>query len=75
MHSVALTSNPRGDPGVAVRSKQEILDVLRSAGMYHLVEGRESELPAMIDTDTDLGVLDRLGIYRGDLMDALGASP
>jgi hypothetical protein len=60
---------------MAVRSKQEVLDVLRAVGMYHLVEGREAELPEQIDTDRDQALLERLGIYRGDLMDALGASP
>jgi hypothetical protein len=60
---------------MAVRSTQEVLDVLHAVGLYHLVEGRESELPEQIDTERDRAILDQLGIYRGDLMDALGASP
>ena len=60
---------------MSVRSKQEILDILHAVGLYHLIEGRESELPEQIDTERDRAVLDRLGIYRGDIMDALGSSP
>jgi hypothetical protein len=32
-------------------------------------------LPAEVDTERDRALLDRLGIYRDDIMDALGSSP
>lgn len=60
---------------MSVRSRQEVLEVLRRAGMYHLVEGREADLPDQVDTDRDRALLEELGIYRGDIMDALGSSP
>lgn len=60
---------------MSVRSRQEVLDVLQRAGLYHLIEGRETALPEQVDTERDRELLDRLGIYRGDIMDALGSSP
>jgi hypothetical protein len=60
---------------MSVLSKDEVLEVLRRTGAYNLVEGHESELPDVIDTDRDELILDRLGIYRGNLMESLGSSP
>jgi hypothetical protein len=65
----------RDDAVMSVLSKDEVLEVLRRTGAYNLVEGHESELPEVIDTDRDEAILERLGIYRSSLMESLGSSP
>jgi hypothetical protein len=58
-----------------IRSKQDLLDTLRRAGAYGLIEGHEAELPDPIDLDRDEPLLAELGITRGFLVDAMGGSP
>jgi hypothetical protein len=58
-----------------IRSKQDVLDTLRRAGAYGLIEGREAELPDPVDLERDGPMLARLGITRGLLVDLMGGSP
>jgi hypothetical protein len=58
-----------------IRSKQDVLDTLRRAGQYGLIEGREDELPDPIDLDRDEELLANLGITRGHLVASMGGSP
>jgi hypothetical protein len=58
-----------------IRSKQDVLDTLRRAGVFDLVEGREDELPDPVDFDRDEPLLAQLGITRGMLIDLMGGSP
>jgi hypothetical protein len=58
-----------------IRSKQDLLDTLRRAGVYGLIEGREAELPDPFDLDRDEPLLAELGITRGFLVDVMGGSP
>jgi hypothetical protein len=58
-----------------IRSKADVLDTLRRAGAYGLIEGREDELPDPVDLDRDEPLLAGLGITRGLLVDLMGGSP
>jgi hypothetical protein len=58
-----------------IRSREDILETLRRAGLYELVEGREEQLPDPVDLDRDEPLLADLGITRGLLMDLMGGSP
>jgi hypothetical protein len=58
-----------------IRSKQDVLDTLRRAGAYGLIEGREDELPDPVDIDRDEPLLAELGITRGLLVELMGGSP
>ena len=58
-----------------IRSKQDVLDTLRRAGAYALIEGREDKLPDPVDLDRDEPLLADLGITRGLLVDLMGGSP
>jgi hypothetical protein len=58
-----------------IRSKQDILETLRRAGAYGLIDGREDELPDPVDLDRDEPLLGALGITRGMLLDLMGGSP
>jgi hypothetical protein len=58
-----------------IRSKQDVLDTLRRAGAYGLIEGREDELPDPVDLDRDEPLLAEFGITRGVLVDMMGGSP
>ncbi len=58
-----------------IRSKQDVLDTLRRAGVYGLIEGREESLPDPVDLDRDEAMLADLGITRGLLVDLMGGSP
>jgi hypothetical protein len=58
-----------------IRSKQDVLETLRRAGAYGLIEGREEELPDPVDLDRDQQLLAELGITRGLLVDMMGGSP
>ena len=60
---------------MATLTREQVLEVLRRAGLYHLIQGHESELPEQIDTERDQALFDRLGIYRGEIVDSLGGSP
>jgi hypothetical protein len=58
-----------------IRSKQDILETLRRAGAYGLIDGKEDELPDPVDLDRDEPLLATLGITRGMLLDLMGGSP
>lgn len=58
-----------------IRSKQDVLDTLRRAGVYDLIDGKEDELPDPVDLDRDEPLLAELGITRGLLVDLMGGSP
>jgi hypothetical protein len=58
-----------------IRSRQDIIDTLRRAGAYGLIDGREEELPDPVDLDRDEPLLAKLGITRGMLIDLMGGSP
>jgi hypothetical protein len=58
-----------------IRSKQDILETLRRAGVYGLIEGREGELPDPVDTDRDEALLAEFGITREYLTERMGGSP
>jgi hypothetical protein len=58
-----------------IRSKQDVLDTLRRAGVYGLIEGHEADLPDPVDLDRDESLLAGLGITRGLLVDLMGGSP
>ena len=58
-----------------IRSKQDILETLRRAGAYALIDGKEDELPDPVDLDRDEPLLATLGITRGMLLDLMGGSP
>jgi hypothetical protein len=58
-----------------IRSKQNVLDALRRAGAYELIEGREDELPDPVDLDRDESLLAEFGITLSLLVEAMGGSP
>jgi hypothetical protein len=58
-----------------IRSRQDIIETLRRAGAYGLIDGREEELPDPVDLDRDEPLLAKLGITRGMLIDLMGGSP
>jgi hypothetical protein len=58
-----------------IRSKRDVLDTLRRAGVYGLIDGKEDELPDPVDLDRDEPLLADLGITRGLLVDLMGGSP
>ena len=53
--------------------KQELLTVLRTEGDNDTAEKVESQLPDEIDTDTDSGALESVGLDRDELMATLAA--
>jgi hypothetical protein len=54
--------------------KQELLQVLRTEGDNDTAEKVESQLPDEIDTDSDSGALESVGLDRNELMAKLAAA-
>ena len=54
--------------------KQELLKVLRTEGDNDTAEKVESQLPDEIDTDSDGGALEAVGLDRTELMAKLAAA-
>ena len=54
--------------------KQELLTVLRTEGDNDTAEKVESQLPDEIDTDSDSGALESVGLDRDELMAKLAAA-
>jgi hypothetical protein len=55
-------------------NKQELLTVLRTEGDNDTAEKVESQLPDEIDTDSDSGALESVGLDRDELMAKLAAA-
>ena len=54
--------------------KQQLLTVLRTEGDNETAEKVESQLPDEIDTDSDGGALESVGLDRDELMAKLAAA-
>ena len=54
--------------------KQELLKVLRTEGDNDTADKVESQLPDQIDTDSDGGALQSVGLDRDELMAKLAAA-
>jgi hypothetical protein len=54
--------------------KQQLLTVLRTEGDNETAEKVESQLPDEIDTDSDSGALESVGLDRDELMAKLAAA-
>jgi hypothetical protein len=52
--------------------KDKILELLKQRGENDKAEQADRELPGMVDTERDKGILDRLGIDPQDLLGNLG---
>jgi hypothetical protein len=52
--------------------KSQILELLRGQGEQDKADRAERELPDQVDTDRDGGLLDKLGLNIGDLLQKFG---
>lgn len=51
--------------------KQQILDFLKARGDHDQAAQADGELPAMVDTDADAGLLEKFGINPMELLGQL----
>lgn len=56
-------------------SKEEIVRVLRRAGLADTAARLAPLLPERVDLDRDSALLDRFGVSREDLISRMGGSP
>jgi hypothetical protein len=56
-------------------SRQSVVDVLRRMGFESAAEAAERELPDPVDSEDAAKFAEQHGIFRDDLISAMGGSP
>jgi len=57
------------------RTRVQVLQVLRNAGLFGVAEQLAPVLPEVVDFDRDHALFERYGVDRDELVSRMGGSP